>query len=108
MDLDVYFRFLIALLFVLGLIGLLAVVARRLGLGYRVRSRPGQSRRLALVEVMPLDAKRRLVLVRRDEVEHLLLLGQSSDVVVEAGIAIGDFAAELSRTGPAATAESAS
>ncbi len=100
MDLDIYFRFLLALLFVLGLIGLLAVIARRFGLGYRVRTRPGQPRRLALVEVMPLDAKRRLVLVRRDEVEHLLLLGQGTDTVIEAGIASGSlFSAELARSG---------
>jgi flagellar protein FliO/FliZ len=34
-----------------------------------------------------VDAKRRLVLVRRDDREHLLLLGATQDVVVESGIA---------------------
>lgn len=96
MDLDAYFRILLALVFVLGLIGILAVIARRLGLGLRVRTRPGQPRRLSLVEIMPLDAKRRLVLVRRDGVEHLLLLGPTTEAVVEAGISPPpDFAQTL-------------
>lgn len=108
MEFDVYFRFVLALLFVLGLIALLAVLARRLGLGYRVPGRPGQRRRLSLVEVMPLDSKHRLVLIRRDQVEHLLLLGQGADTVVETGIpAAALFADELSRTTRLPDAENA-
>ncbi len=34
----------------------------------------------------PLDGKRRLVLLKRDEVEHLVLLGVANDVVIETGI----------------------
>ena len=45
--------------------------------------RRGQNTRLALVEVMPIDAKRRLVLFRRDEVEHLVILGQTTETLVE-------------------------
>lgn len=42
----------------------------------------GRSKRLGLVEVLPLDGKRRLVLVRRDDQEHLMLIGGERDLVV--------------------------
>lgn len=43
-------------------------------------------RRLQLVETMSLDPRRRVVLLRRDGVEHLLLLGGTADLVIETGI----------------------
>ena len=49
--------------------------------------KPKGERRLGVVEIASIDAKRRLVLVRRDDKEHLLLTGGPVDVVVEAGIA---------------------
>ena len=82
-----YFQFLFALIFVLALIGALALVARRLGLGYRVPSRSKHERRLTVVEFMPIDARRRLAIIRRDSVEHLIMLGASSETVVETGFA---------------------
>ena len=82
-----YLRFLFALLFVLGLIGGFALLAKRFGLGNQGPTpRRGGTKRLAIVETIALDAKRRLVLVRRDDTEHLLLLGLASDQVVETGI----------------------
>ncbi|MGF1611156.1 MAG: flagellar biosynthetic protein FliO [Kiloniellales bacterium] len=87
MDLDVYARFLLALLFILALIGTLAWLARRFGLGGRlVANSPGQ-RRLAIAEVLALDSRRKLVLLRRDDREHLVLLGPTTDLLVETGIA---------------------
>ncbi len=50
----------------------------------RVRGRKGQ--RLGVSEYHEIDETRRLVLVRRDETEHLLLIGGAQDVVVESGI----------------------
>ena len=90
MDID-YFRFLLALAFVLGLIALVAWLARRMGLGgmlagHAARGGRRAARRLGVIEVAPLDARRRLVLVRRDEVEHLLLLGPDGDRIIETGI----------------------
>jgi flagellar protein FliO/FliZ len=87
MELEAYLRFGLALLFVLGLIGLCAWGAKRLGMTPRVSAGAGRAKRLAIVEVAAVDAKRRLVLVRRDDREHLLLLGAAQDVVVESGIA---------------------
>ncbi len=71
-----------ALAFVLGLIALLAWAARRWRLGV---TPAGTARRLAVVEVLPLDQRRRLVLVRCDEREHLLLLGPDGNRVIAAG-----------------------
>ena len=83
-----YIRFVVALGFVLGLIGVLAWAARRFRLMPLAESaRSGGRRRLAVVEVLALDPRRRLVLVRRDDREHLLLLGSERDAVIETGIA---------------------
>jgi flagellar protein FliO/FliZ len=46
--------------------------------------RPGQ--RIGVVDSMPVDGTRRLVLVRRDDTEHLLLLGTHGDLVIENNI----------------------
>ncbi len=45
-----------------------------------------REKRLGVVETAVVDAKRKLVLVRRDDVEHLLIIGGPVDVVVETGI----------------------
>ncbi|HEY9078920.1 flagellar biosynthetic protein FliO [Magnetovibrio sp.] len=88
MDLGNYLRFVFALLFVLGLIGVLSVLVRRYGFGMSTQPiRKGQDRRLSLVEILPIDTKRRAILLRRDSVEHLIILGPDSETVVESSIA---------------------
>ncbi|MQT13876.1 flagellar biosynthetic protein FliO [Segnochrobactrum spirostomi] len=52
-----------------------------------VRRAHQSTHRLELMETLPIDNRRRLVLVRRDGVEHLILVGGVTDVVVEAAIA---------------------
>ena len=87
MDLESYFRFLAALVLVIALIGGVAWVVRRFGLAGRLPSIGGRTaRRLGVVEYMTLDPKTRLVLIRRDDTQHLLLLGAAGPVVVERGI----------------------
>ncbi len=49
-----------------------------------VRGRKGG--RLGISEYHEIDKSRRLVLVRRDDVEHLLLIGGGQDIVVESNI----------------------
>jgi flagellar protein FliO/FliZ len=82
MDLDQYIRFVVALLFVIALIVTVAWLMRRIGLG-GVATGAARHRRLSVVEVMALDAKRRLVLIRKDDREHLILLSNAGDQVVE-------------------------
>ncbi|HYM01963.1 MAG TPA: flagellar biosynthetic protein FliO [Stellaceae bacterium] len=89
MSLESYWRFALALVAVVALIALCAWIARRLGLGGGFVTGSGK-RRLAIIEALPLDGKRRLVLLKRDGVEHLLLLGLHNDLVIERGVG-GDF-----------------
>lgn len=81
-----YFQFAAALAFVVALIAVLAWAVKRSGLFAHVIPARGGKRRLAVVDVAAIDAKRRLVLVRRDDKEHLLLLGANNDAVIETGI----------------------
>ena len=48
----------------------------------------GRNRRLAVVDSLALDPKRQLLIVRRDNVEHLIMVGGPQDMVVETGIAV--------------------
>ena len=47
---------------------------------------PKPDRRLEVVDQANVDGRRRLVLIRRDEVEHLIMTGGPVDVVIETGI----------------------
>jgi hypothetical protein len=60
------------------------VGAERLGLG-SVGGR-GRQVRLAVIEDVEISARRRLILIRRDNVEHLLMIGGPTDLVVEPNI----------------------
>ncbi|MGB5093488.1 MAG: hypothetical protein WBN97_09300 [Parvibaculum sp.] len=85
MEITEVFRFIAALMFIIGLIGLCAYVARRLGLangGWHPTAAP---KRLAIVEVKAIDAKHRLLLIRRDGKEHLILMGEQN-LLIEGGI----------------------
>lgn len=53
----------------------------------RVRGRKGQ--RLGITEFHEIDKTRRIVLVRRDDVEHLIMIGGNQDVVIESNIESG-------------------
>lgn len=99
MNVTTYLQFAASLVFVLALIGVAAVLARRLGLGQGARG-GSATRRLGIVEVLPLDGRRRLVLLRRDETEHLVILSATGEQLIEAGIrrpATGTFATTLAR-----------
>jgi len=43
--------------------------------------------RLAVTEQASVDSRRKLLLIRRDDVEHLIMTGGPVDVVIETGIA---------------------
>ena len=80
-------RFFLAFLIVLGLIGATAWAVRRFGAGrLGGAGMRGRQPRLAVIDYASVDARRRLILVRRDNVEHLLMIGGPTDVVVEPNI----------------------
>jgi flagellar protein FliO/FliZ len=78
-------RMLAALVFVVALMGGLAILLRRLGLSGPAPV-PGRARRLKIVEAAALDGRRRMVLIQRDDVQHLVILGSNSETVIETGI----------------------
>ena len=78
--------YVICITLLIGLSGLGVWLARQsLGLTGMPLFTP-KSRRIGLVEAAYVDGKRRLLLVRRDNVEHLVLTGGPVDVVLETGI----------------------
>lgn len=85
-------RFFIAFVVVFGLIGLTAWLVRRFGTARLGESTRGRQPRLAVIEAGAVDGRRRLVLIRRDNVEHLLMIGGPSDIVVEQNILRGQAA----------------
>jgi flagellar protein FliO/FliZ len=76
MDVVELARMIAALVFVLGLIGLAYVAARRWSPLAVLKVRPQARRRLQVVDSLVLDTHRRLVLVRYDDTEQLILLGE--------------------------------
>ncbi|HYD18091.1 MAG TPA: flagellar biosynthetic protein FliO [Patescibacteria group bacterium] len=88
------FKALAAFAFVMCLMYLLAYVIKRLGLGGPVML-PGAKRRLKVVEHLAIDPRRKLVIVRRDNKEHLLVLGPGGETVIESNIQLPDNVIEL-------------
>ncbi|MBS3649551.1 flagellar biosynthetic protein FliO [Pseudaminobacter sp. 19-2017] len=78
------------LLALLLLVVLLIVIklVRSMTFGTFVAGGRNRKARLAVMDATAVDTHRRLVLIRRDDVEHLLLIGGSSDIVVERDIRI--------------------
>ncbi len=80
-------------------------VNRRFTSGTFISGSRSKQPRLAVTDATPVDNNRRLVLVRRDNVEHLILIGGPSDIVIESGI--GRSRATLDETHPGAAEEPA-
>ena len=85
MDVLDFARYFAALLLVLGLIGAAGLATRKLGLPGIAK--PAKMRRLQIVESLMLSPRQRLALIRRDGVEHLVLISQSGASVIETCIA---------------------
>ncbi len=83
MEYSDYLRFVAAFGFIIGLILVCAWGARRMGLTPQIGATEN-NKRLAVIETLNLDAKRKLILIRRDDKEHLLLVGET-DMTIEGG-----------------------
>jgi hypothetical protein len=79
--------FVFAFVAVLALIGVAAWLVRRFATN-RLGANTNRARmpRLAVIDAAAVDGRRRLVLVRRDNIEHLLMIGGPTDIVVEPNI----------------------
>ena len=65
-------------------VGLVLLIVLLRAFGRRSRGRKGL--RLGVVEYCEVDQTRRLVLLRRDDVEHLVMIGGHQDLLVEGNI----------------------
>jgi flagellar protein FliO/FliZ len=90
-------RFFIAFLVVLALIGVTAWLVRRFGANRLGSTGRGRQPRLAVIDAATVDGRRRLVLIRRDNIEHLLMIGGPTDLVVEPNIVRAVAAREVAR-----------
>jgi flagellar protein FliO/FliZ len=95
----------LAVVAVLGVTG--AVVARAYMSGTTPGAllfKPRPEPRVEVIEQANMDGRRKLVLIRRDDVEHLIMIGGPVDVVIETGIGEKPARAVELQRDPAATA----
>lgn len=84
---------------VVGLIGLLGLAMRKFG-NPAMRIRGRDEARLSIVESLSIDPRSRLLLIRRDDVEHLIVKSGDRFEVIEVDIAAGDVDDEEEERGP--------
>ncbi len=83
--LNQYMSSFVTALLVLGAAVLLMLAYRMFNSGIRARKGP----RLGITEYYDVDKNRRIILVRRDDVEHLVMIGGGQDLVIEQNIETG-------------------
>lgn len=85
-DLPTPVNFVIAFVVVLLLIAGATWLVRRFGATRVDAGARSRQPRLAVIDAAAVDGRRKLVIIRRDNVEHLLMIGGPTDVVVETNI----------------------
>ena len=85
MEVFMLLKFSLALIFVVAVMYLLPFALKRMGVIDKSLIN-NTSGRLKILEHLPLDSRRRLILVQRDDCAHLLLLGHNGETLVESNI----------------------
>ncbi|MCF6292082.1 MAG: flagellar biosynthetic protein FliO [Robiginitomaculum sp.] len=75
-------RMILGLLFTIGMLLVLWAGIRKFAPGM-VQAMPKGERRLKITEALQLDTKRRLIVVKDGQKEHLILLGSTNETVLE-------------------------
>lgn len=90
----------LAVAFAAAAIVAVAVIVRKMlrGPGLTALLAPKSQKRLHVIEQAVIDAKRKLVLIRRDDVEHLVMTGGPVDIVIESGIGASQAGADAKST----------
>ena len=83
MDMVDLSRVFIAFGVVVVLIFAVAAIAKKLGLHNKLSGMQSGEKRLKIVDALAIDPRRRLVLIQRDDKEHLVLLNQQQDLLIE-------------------------
>jgi flagellar biogenesis protein FliO len=73
----------------LALVGVFWLIRNRAASTF-IRGGKNRQPRLAVLDATAVDTRRRLVLIRRDDVEHLVMIGGPTDIVIESRIARHD------------------
>jgi hypothetical protein len=88
MDFTPYQDYAVSALVVLAALIIVMMLIRTIG--SKVRGKQGS--RLGISEYYEIDKTRRLVLIRRDDAEHLVMIGGPQDIVIEPGIGLEEIA----------------
>jgi flagellar protein FliO/FliZ len=86
MDVLDFARYFAALLLVLGLIGAAGLATRKFGVPGL--SKPAKTRRIHIVETLMLSPRQKIAIIRRDDVEHLIMITPTGASVIENGITV--------------------
>lgn len=76
-------RMLVALTTVVALMGGLALLMKKFGLSGAQPTQQGKSKRLSIIERLPLDTRRHLVIIQCDDTQHLVILGPNGETVLQ-------------------------
>jgi len=79
-------RLFVGLAVVIGMIASLAWLAQKAGIANNAGGIVRRKRRLAVIEALPLDGRRRLAIVKCDQKEHLIVLNPNNVTVIERGL----------------------
>lgn len=82
MDFQDYLKFVMALILVLSLMGGLAYLLKRFGIGHGTMISP-KNKRLKIIEILNIDARRKAVILQRDDKQHLVVFGPTGETVIE-------------------------
>jgi hypothetical protein len=106
-DMPLAVRVVVAIVVVIALICAIGYLVHRFGAGAlnAASAVRGRQPRLAVIDAAAVDGRRRLILIRRDNVEHLIMIGGPSDVVIEPNIVRATAAAPARETPPARAAD---
>lgn len=84
MDVLDFARYFAALLLVLGLLGAAGLATRKFGIPGLAK--PVKTRRIHIVETLMLSPRQKIAIIRRDDVEHLVMITPNGAQVIESGI----------------------
>jgi len=82
-DIFTYFRVFFAFTFVVGLIYISGWAARKWGLDKKLSGQHSGKRTLMIAETLYLDQRRKLVLIKTGNQEHVVLLGSTQELLIE-------------------------
>jgi len=84
MSIEDYIRFAVAFIFVLSLMVSIGWLVRKFN--SKKQGFSGKDKRLAIIEQKIIDPRNKMVLIRRDNKEHLVIMSQNGNIIVETGI----------------------